>query len=118
MIAAADVLRCLTAHRFDASTEERLQAGIALALAGDGLQLEREVVLAPGSRIDFLSPCGLGIEVKIDGAESAVLQQLMRYAQSERVWALVLFTTRSKHLGMPATLRGKPLHVHFQGGIA
>ena len=115
---ALDVLRCLSSHRFDSSTEERLQAGIGQALAGAGLELTREVVLGPGSRIDFLSACGLGIEVKIEGAESAVLQQLMRYAQCERVTALVLFTTRSKHLAMPDTLRGKPLSVYFQGGLA
>jgi hypothetical protein len=112
-----DVLRCLAAHRFDATTEERLQTAIAQALAGAGLELTREVVLAPGSRIDFLSACGLGIEVKIDGAETAVLQQLIRYAQSERVVELVLFTTRSKHLSLPGRLRDKPLAVHFQGGL-
>ncbi|HMI94453.1 MAG TPA: hypothetical protein VK509_23935 [Polyangiales bacterium] len=112
-----DVLRCLTAHRFDSSTEERLQAGIAQALAAEGLQLEREVVLAPGSRIDFLSADGIGIEVKIEGTETSVLRQLMRYAEIDRVRELVLFTTRSKHLAMPATLRGKPLAVYFQGGL-
>ncbi|HEX2679628.1 MAG TPA: hypothetical protein VHM19_23425 [Polyangiales bacterium] len=112
-----DVLRCLSAHRFDATTEERLQLGIASALSTAGLELEREVVLAPGSRIDFLSANGIGIEVKIDGSETSVLRQLMRYAESDRVTALVLFTTRSKHLSMPAMLRGKLLSVYFQGGI-
>lgn len=114
---SADVVRCLAARRFDTTTEERLQMAIAQALAGSGLRLEREVVLAPGSRIDFLSTCGIGIEVKIDGSHSTVLRQLIRYAAFERVRELILFTTRSKHSVMPTSLRGKPLCVRFQGGL-
>jgi len=111
-------LEALARFRLDASSEASLQLAIAQALDESALSYEREVRLDARSRIDFLLPDGLGIEVKVDGSQTEVLRQLVRYADHEQVRALALFTTRSRHLsGMPSTLRGKPLTVRFQGGL-
>ena len=113
----ADVLRCLTAYRFDTSSELRFQDGIASALRDVSIRYRREVALAPKDRIDFLIG-SVGLEVKVDGTEMDVLRQLMRYAQSDQVSALVLVTNRSKHSQMPDSLQGKPLSVYLQGGLS
>ncbi len=112
-----DVLRCLTAYRFDTSSELRFQDGIARALSDAAIRFRREVALAPKDRIDFLIGT-VGLEVKVDGAEMDVLRQLMRYAQSDQVRALILVTNRSKHSQMPDSLQGKPLAVYLQGGLS
>lgn len=106
----------LFGFRFDASHEAALQAGIGRALELQQIPHKREVVLGPGDRIDFLVDC-VGLEVKVDGGTHDVLRQLARYAQHVEIGALILFTTRSRHLRMPKTLCGKPLQVLFQGGL-
>ena len=74
-----------------------------------GLRAEHEALLAPRCRIDFLCG-GVGIEIKRGRVERAkVLAQLLRYAESGRVEALVLVTERS--LSLPDTLAGVPLTV-------
>lgn len=62
---------------------------------------------------------GVGIEVKIKGSAADVLRQLERYAKCEEITELVLVTTKSSHLRMPATLNGKPLTVipFLEGGL-
>lgn len=107
----------LRVYRYDASAEAVLQEGIERALRDGSVGAEREVVLSPGNRIDFLAAGGIGIEVKVDGGRNEVLRQLLRYAEHDSIQALVLFTTRSRHLSMPDVLRGKPLRVLFQGGV-
>jgi hypothetical protein len=112
-----DVLEHLRAFRFDASTEDTFQLAVARALQLRGAAFEREVRLSARDRIDFLLGGGIGLELKINGAPSEVTRQLLRYAESDRISALVLVTTRALHRAMPAVLLGKPLRVHWQGGI-
>jgi hypothetical protein len=108
----------LRSHRFLVSEERALQDAIELLLAAaaDDLMLlpTRETILAPGERIDFTVFHGfrrkiIGIEVKVDGSKADVARQLMRYVPY--VDGLVLVTTRARHVGLPATLGGKPLRV-------
>lgn len=94
--------------RFRWSDEEDLRDGLASALDAEGVSYERECVLGPGDRIDFLVDGGLGVEVKVATGISAVTRQLHRYSQHVRVVALVLFTPSARlPLMLPATLNGK-----------
>lgn len=103
------VARLLEAVRFNFATEDDLQLGIGMALAMLGP--EREVILAGAGRIDFLVGA-VGIEAKIKGGASAITRQLVRYAQSDRIAALVVVTAKEQHaLQIPGELAGKPVRV-------
>jgi hypothetical protein len=105
-----DIERAIVTRRFAFSTEEDLQAGIALALTEEGIPFEREVVLSRQDRIDFLLPGGLGLEVKVGWSISALTRQLHRYAQLEAISALVVVVTQTRLLNLPLEIAGKPLH--------
>lgn len=100
----------LKSRRFNFTSEEELQEGIALALCEEGVSFEREKVLAPGSRIDFLTS-GLGLEVKLECNLAALTRQLHRYAQCDEVKALVVVTSRTRHMALPLSLNGKTIEV-------
>lgn len=104
--AVADVIR---RFRFRYANERELQDAIADALRSRGYSVEREARLDTHSRVDLLVG-RVVVEVKVAGAVGAVRRQLDRYAASERVGALVLVTTRARHV-YPDTIGGKPLEV-------
>lgn len=90
-------------------TEAELQEGLARVLAAAGVDHRREVPLSKRDRIDFLLPEGIGIEVKIEGALSALTRQLWRYAEHEEVVALVLVTSQLRLTALPKVLNGKAI---------
>lgn len=99
----------LGAVRFNFATEDELQRGISEALEGE--TFEREARLDSSSRIDFLIE-GVGIEAKIGGGSSALTRQLMRYAKSDRIEALIVVTSKEQHrLQIPSMMNGKPIRV-------
>ena len=105
-------------RRFRWSGEEDLRDGLEAVLREEGVAHERECVLGPKDRIDFLVDGGLGVEVKVARGVSAITRQLHRYAQHERIAALVLFTTSARlPLLLPPSLNGKPiLSASLDGG--
>jgi len=105
----ASLQALLGAQRYRHVNELELQDGLALVMRRAGLVFERELILSPKNRIDFLID-GIGIEVKVDGGLSAVARQLQRYMAEPRITSLLLVTARSqlKH-GLPSVLGGKPL---------
>lgn len=106
------LLRCAGVWRDEAELHERIHR--ALDELGP---VEREVRLDAHDRIDFLTASGIGVEVKVDGSLSEVTRQLHRYAQHDRIRALVLATTKAKHIPVPRELSGKPVCVvHMTGG--
>lgn len=109
------VHRALAGLRFIGTSEAELQDAIGAALASADLDAAPEVVIAPGARIDFLVE-DVGIEAKVDGGLSPLTRQLHRYAQSPKVSALVVVTTRMQHARLPATLNGKDISVVHVGG--
>lgn len=114
-----DVVSILRRSRFRFSNEADLQAGIAEALTRADVAFEREVRLSTRDRVDFLVGPSLALEIKVDGAPSAVLRQLMRYAMCPRIGRIVLATTRSQHRQLPGSVNDKPLDVVcLAGGIA
>lgn len=110
------VLDVLRSHAFTFTTERDLQDGMAEAFADAGLPMTREVRLSRGDRIDFLIG-SVGVEVKTNGGWQAVTKQCQRYAASERVTELVIVTSKAAHLACPNWIGGKPLVVHFLGGM-
>lgn len=93
-------------HRFQIGDEKALQHEIAEALRGAVIGFEREVRLAPGDIVDFVSN-RVGIEVKVKGGKRAILRQLERYAESDQVDFLILVSAVA--MGLPAEIKGKPV---------
>lgn len=111
-VPVADITLALRSVRFHHQNEAELQLAFASLLDGLGLAYTRELALSHQDRIDFrLKDCGLGIELKVKGSVDAVAVQLSRYAAHDEIAALLLFTTRAQHLGLPSTIGGKHLWV-------
>lgn len=106
----AGLVELLELYRYDESSEDALQRGVAEALAAAELPFAREVPLTRWDRIDFLVN-GIGVECKIGGSLSDLVRQLHRYAQAEQVDALVVVTTRASLARVPASFNGKPIAV-------
>jgi hypothetical protein len=101
----------LQRYRYRCTDEKELQEAIAAMLDQAGFDFEREKCLSKASRVDFWFPDGVALEVKTEGAYTAVLRQLHRYAEHPDVRAVILATTRELHRRMPESLCGKPVHV-------
>jgi hypothetical protein len=106
----AELAAVISSYRHHFHTEVMLHASIETLLNRLDIGHRREVRLNDKDRPDFMVG-RIAIEVKIKGSKSEVITQLHRYAQCEQVDGLVLVTNCARHLGMPATLNGKPLHV-------
>lgn len=107
----AEVVGKLQSMIFSFEDEDQLQARIQGVLADAGLPARREIQLSGGAgRIDLLTGT-IGIEVKVAGGASAVIRQLMRYAASPEISALILVTTKASHAHVPPILKGKPVVV-------
>lgn len=111
MITAPELRSLLALGRFDLAVEARTQNDIATFLAGRlplGCLLEREKVLSPGERPDFLVDGRIVIEVKVGRiARAPIWRQLERYARRPEVEAIILATGRS--VGASGTILGKPV---------
>lgn len=105
-ILTARIARVIEGTRVNITNERLAHDAIAAALARDGLDVRREVVLTDKERIDIMVE-GVGIEVKVQHSKREIFAQLTRYAKLEAVTALVLATGRA----WPASMReieGKP----------
>lgn len=119
----AAILTALGGKRIDSTSEAVFQRDVGRLLTAAGVAWEREVILSPRDRIDFLVG-DIGIECKVQGSVGDVAQQLLRYAQHARIGALVLVTGRAR-LGrsLPAEFVfgrvAKPLRVveTWRGGL-
>lgn len=120
MITVDDVAAYLRGLKFNYVDEAELQEALAAALRKRGWPFDREVVLSGRSRIDLLmtKPWCIGIEVKIGGTAAAALEQMARYAKSDRVASLVLVTDRMQAGVQPESINGKPIRVvNLMGGL-
>ena len=111
--AARRVADHLGRHTYRWTTERDLQQGIGAVLAKEFEHCRAEAAISAKDRPDFLvyaDGCTVALEVKVRGSFALILRQLGRYAQHDRVDALVLAAGRRTLLpGMPATLLGKPV---------
>ena len=101
--------RLISSARLDLSTERTVQRGLAKLFEEEQVPYEAEVILAPSDRIDFLIG-RVGVEVKIGHPRRAILRQLERYAQSDRVDALLLVSS-APFPSAGFELKGKPVHI-------
>jgi arginine utilization protein RocB len=107
---ASDLAKAISSHRYAFSDEEELHERIGSLLARLGITFTHEAALSDVDRVDFLvGRCA--VEVKVAHSRAEVLRQLHRYAASDQVDAIILVTTKARHLSMPAELHGKPVHV-------
>lgn len=92
--------------------EAELQGRIAQLLQAAGVAFERERVLSPGDRVDFLVLPGLGVEVKVGGPRTAIIRQLARYAAHDIIQGLVLVTASLRHTeAFPREIGGKSVGI-------
>lgn len=99
----------LSRGRYDLTNEKRVQSGIEEVLRTAGFTFIREYRLSEQDRIDFYFPeAKIGLEIKIKGQALQVCRQLSRYARSNDIATLVLFSTR-KFVQIPDTLNNKPI---------
>lgn len=117
-VTAATLRSLLEKSTLRTQTEALLQEDVEAALRSEGIAFTREVRLTPTDRVDFLVG-SVAVELKTKGARNAVLAQLIRYAQSDRVEDILLVTTRYAHCQMPPELNGKRVLVALiQRGLA
>jgi len=109
------IYQLLASHRLRFGTERILQDNIAALLQSSGVDFHREHQL-DGDAIDFLAG-SVGIECKIDGGPSKVLEQLYRYAEFPEVQSLLLVTSRHTHRFNVAEMLGKPFRVLWIAGV-
>lgn len=109
ILRAETIASVLKSCRFRFASEAQLQQAIEQALHDRGILARREVVLAPGDRVDFVADGDIAIEVKIKGAFASVAEQLQRYAASPTIACVLLATTRRQLLAMPDTFHEKPV---------
>ena len=102
----------LRMYRFDLSSEDKTQQGIAAALTIAGIAFQREVPLTKKDRLDFLID-GIALEVKLEGGRAALLRQLLRYAEHPEVRELMVFTSRRRLTLLPPLISGKSLTVCY-----
>lgn len=108
------LLETIRGYRFRFRDEQELQEGLWLALTQNGYAPDREVVLGSDSRIDFMVGT-IGIEVKIDGSETALIRQVHRYMYFAEIQGLVVVTSLLRLTGLPETINDKPLHAVYVG---
>ena len=105
-VLAGQVLAALQGRIYGGRCETQIQARVAAALGAAGLVFERECRLSGRDRPDFLVGGQVVVEVKLKTPRSVVLRQLGRYAEHDRVEAIVLASTSF------STLRDMRLTIH------
>lgn len=86
--------------------EFKLQEIIAREFTRAGILYEKEYLLGPRSRIDFLVAGGVGVEVKKGKPyRRQVAEQLAKYAASPEITSIVLVVERT--LDIPKEINGK-----------
>lgn len=109
----ANVLAAVRTLRWTHAARERLlQDAIAACLDAADIAYEREVVLGPRARIDFVANGGVGIEAKRNRpGRPAIIAQLGRYAASEQIHTLIVVSERGVRGRPIGSVGGKPCHL-------
>lgn len=102
-----EISALLRQGRYRQGSEAHLQEDVGQHLGQAGVWFEREFVLSPGERIDFMLDEGIGIECKVRAGKRAIFRQLERYAALDAIRALILVTGTA--MGLPALIGSKPV---------
>jgi hypothetical protein len=105
------IAEAIRRYGYNFDNEYDLQEGLKVALESEGIKARREETVSQGSRIDFLTDSGVAIEVKTGGSLNRLTRQVHRYAQHDRVAAIIVVTPKAKHRDLPTQINGKPVLV-------
>lgn len=115
--AAEAVVDALCRYRILPRDEREMHDTVARLLNAAGLLAGSEVPVVcdgnPVGRIDLVAcvdGARVGVELKVGGSVSEILEQVDRYARSGEFCAIVLVTIRNTHL-LPMELSGVPVRV-------
>jgi hypothetical protein len=111
---ARELHALLSGYQLLSTDEATLQLAIAHCLDLHCVTYEREVRLNADDRPDFMVG-DVAIEIKVGGSASAVLRQIHRYAQHDRVKEILLVSTLANHIGLTESFNGKPVIGLFVG---
>jgi len=100
--------------QFSLSKEKILQQELEIYFEILGFNFLREHRLNSKNIIDFHFPDeGIGMEIKIKGNNSKIIDQLERYTSFPEVKELIFVT--AKTLDLPSEINGKPIHLIILG---
>lgn len=108
-----DLADTLKKYRYPFWNEQALQDALEEVLIENGIAYVRECILG-SDRIDFVADVDgsrIAIECKVDGGPSAVLEQVIRYAEREEIGAVILVTSKRTHRFAKTEFQGKPFAV-------
>lgn len=111
-----DLEQLINSHRFPIHSDLALHDALEYTIRKNRVDYEllREFRHSGTIRFIFWLPqFGIPIEIKIDASASAVMRQLHRYATWPNVNAILLVTTRVRHVALirEADSLGKPLRI-------
>lgn len=106
-----DVESVLRTHRFRFQSEAVLQEGIAQVFKTLPHSVIREYILSKKDRLDFFVGEAVVVEAKIDHSLRALTAQVHRYAQDDRVKAILVVVTKRRLANLPESFNGKPIRV-------
>lgn len=110
-----EILKALRSYQLRFGNEKQLQDDVEVALRESGIPFSREHCLGK-DKVDFFVS-GVAVECKVDGGKTAVLEQLLRYADKPEVTAVILVTSRhTQRYGMKE-LRSKPFRCYWVAGV-
>jgi hypothetical protein len=96
-LALRDVMRTMQTIHYPGAHEKVVQQVAYEHLRQHANAVEREVSLGPGMIVDLIvtteERLRVGVEIKVEGATSAILRQLHGYAHSRQLDALLLAST-------------------------
>lgn len=101
-----NIVKLVEMNRCPLNDEKTTQERLGEVFKAAGLNVQREHRLSGADIPDFMID-GIIVEVKIKGQRTAMLRQLLRYAEHADVHGIVLAT--SKSILLPDAIQGKPL---------
>lgn len=104
------VISALKTLRVGVITDEYiLQQKIAEILSSNNIPFEKEYVLGPRNRVDFLTMDGIAIEVKKNKPNrTSLIAQINRYAEFDEVKSVIIVVETSIRDPIHKTYNGKP----------
>jgi|GEM_PF-1558930 len=113
------LVNLIAGYRFRFSCEASLQNSLDELFRANQISFEREVIIGPTDRLDFLIDGGIAVEVKINGSLPALTRQVFRYAKNDRVRCILIVTSRLRLASLSDDVNGKPVStVYLQRGLA
>ena len=90
-LSARGLAEYLYGRPYRLGSEKLMQDDVEIAFVRDGIEYEREKVLGPGDRVDFLVGT-IALELKIKGRAAQIIKQIERYAMHDSIDSVVLLT--------------------------